>query len=180
MPEIYHIYCDESCHLENDHAPVMVLGAVWCPKEKVREISQRLCEIRLQHGLPSDFEAKWTKVSPGQQAFYEQMVDYFFDDDHLHFRALIAANKSRLRHDAFQQTHDEWYYKMYFDMLKLLLTPTARYRIFVDIKDTRGGQKVARLRDVLSNNMYDFRDRSSSGSRSCGPMKWRSCSWPIF
>jgi hypothetical protein len=25
------IYCDESCHLENDHIPVMVLGAVTCP-----------------------------------------------------------------------------------------------------------------------------------------------------
>ena len=125
MPERYHIYCDESCHLENDHAGIMVLGAVWCPQEKVQEINQRLREIRLQHGLPSSFEIKWTKVSPAQQQFYEQVMDYFFDDDHLHFRALIAANKSMLRHDDFGQTHDEWYYKMYFDMLKLLLTPSC-------------------------------------------------------
>lgn len=27
----FNIYCDESCHLENDHQRVMVLGAVWTP-----------------------------------------------------------------------------------------------------------------------------------------------------
>ena len=39
MPEIYNVYCDESCHLEHDHQNVMALGAVWCPLDKVREIN---------------------------------------------------------------------------------------------------------------------------------------------
>ena len=30
MSETYNIYCDESCHLENDDKPVMLLGAIWC------------------------------------------------------------------------------------------------------------------------------------------------------
>lgn len=25
----YNIYCDESCHLENDRQPIMVLGGMW-------------------------------------------------------------------------------------------------------------------------------------------------------
>lgn len=29
MNEFYNIYCDESCHLENDREPVMLVGAVW-------------------------------------------------------------------------------------------------------------------------------------------------------
>jgi len=29
MSGFYNIYCDESCHLENDHEPVMLVGAVW-------------------------------------------------------------------------------------------------------------------------------------------------------
>jgi len=29
MTEHIHIYCDESCHLENDHMRSMVLGALW-------------------------------------------------------------------------------------------------------------------------------------------------------
>ena len=31
MSESIHIYCDESCHLENDGMKAMVLGALWCP-----------------------------------------------------------------------------------------------------------------------------------------------------
>ena len=45
---------------------------------------------------------------------------------------------------------------MYFDMLKIILKPDAQYRIYVDIKDTRGGDKVARLHEVLCNNLFDF------------------------
>lgn len=32
----YNIYCDESCHLENDAIPVMVLGAATCPSFAVK------------------------------------------------------------------------------------------------------------------------------------------------
>lgn len=91
MSEIYNVYCDESCHLENDHQQVMVLGAVWCPQEKAREISVRLREIKVHHGLPPEFELKWTKVSPAKARFYLDVMDYFFDDDDLFFRALIVG-----------------------------------------------------------------------------------------
>jgi hypothetical protein len=45
---------------------------------------------------------------------------------------------------------------MYFEMLKVIFRPDAHYRIYMDIKDTRGAEKVAKLHDVLCNNMYDF------------------------
>ncbi|GER81358.1 MAG: hypothetical protein JETCAE02_01370 [Anaerolineaceae bacterium] len=159
MSEIFNIYCDESCHLENDRLPIMVLGAVWCPLEKRREIAVRIREIKTQHGLPPNFEIKWVKVSPAKLDFYLAVMDYFFDDDDLHFRGLIA-DKTRLRHKEHNQTHDDWYYKMYFDMLKVILFPNSRYRIYIDIKDTQSKSKVEnlqKLHEVLSNNMYDFR-----------------------
>ncbi|MBU0995899.1 MAG: DUF3800 domain-containing protein [Proteobacteria bacterium] len=157
MTETYNVYCDESCHLENDNQRAMVLGAIWCPLDKTREIAVRLREIKQKHGLAPHFEVKWTKVSPAKTELYIDLVDYFFDDDDLHFRALIVPDKSKLKHDAFPgQDHDKWYYKMYFDMLKVIFRPDARYRIYLDIKDTRGAKKAAKLRDVLCNNMYDF------------------------
>ncbi len=30
MTNTFNVYCDESCHLENDHQKAMVLGVVWC------------------------------------------------------------------------------------------------------------------------------------------------------
>lgn len=157
MTDVFNVYCDESCHLENDGQRAMVLGAVWCPLAKTREIAIRLREIKQKHGVPPLFEVKWTKVSPAKVSLYLDLVDYFFDDDDLHFRALIVPDKSKLRHDAFPgQDHDAWYYKMYFDMLKVIIRPDARYRVYLDIKDTRGAQKVAKLHEVLCNNVYDF------------------------
>jgi hypothetical protein len=156
MTQVFNVYCDESCHLENDRQKAMVLGAVWCPLEKTREIAVRIREIKAKHGLSPQFEMKWVKVSPAKVQFYLDIMDYFFDDDDLHLRAFIVPDKSKLRHEDFQQTHDEWYYKMYFDMLKIILKPDAQYRIYIDIKDTRGGDKVARLHEVLCNNVFDF------------------------
>lgn len=154
--QIYNIYCDESCHLEHDNQNVMILGAIWCPLEKTREISMRLREIKQKHELSTAFETKWVKVSPAKLAFYMDTLDYFFDDDDLHFRALIVPDKTQLDHQRFRQTHDDWYYKMYFDMLKVILSPTSFYRVYLDIKDTRSAGKVCKLHEVLSNEMYDF------------------------
>jgi hypothetical protein len=157
MATTFNIYCDESCHLEHDGQGAMVLGAVWCPLEKTPEIAERVRDIVKKHGLSSRFEVKWTKVSASKEALYLDLIDYFFDDDDLHFRALVIPDKSKLNHDAFPgQDHDGWYYKMYFDMLKALLSPNDRYRIYIDIKDTQGAAKVRKLHEVLSNNIYDF------------------------
>lgn len=157
MSQIYNIYCDESCHLEKDKQKAMVLGAVWCPIEKIKEISKRIKEIKERHGLKRNFEIKWTKISPAKTAFYADIVDYFFDNDDLHFRCLVVVDKSKVNHCDFGQTHDEWYYKMYFDLLKVILEPTEKYNIYLDIKDTRSADKLKRLKEILCNNMYDFK-----------------------
>lgn len=159
MPTAINIYCDESCHLEHDGQRAMVLGALWCPTDKSREIAERIREIKVRHSLSPRFEVKWTKVSPAKKHFYLDLLDYFFDDDDLHFRALVVPDKAKLRHEDFQQDHDTWYFKMYFSLLSVLLEPRNVYRIFLDIKDTRSAAKAAKLHDVLCSSRYDF-DRS--------------------
>lgn len=156
MSRSYNIYCDESCHLEHDNSTVMVLGAVWCPTDKVREVAVRLREIKASQGLSPGFELKWTKVGPAKLAYYREVVDYFFDEDDLHFRALVVPDKGKLDHASFNQDHDTFYYKMYFDLLKVLFDPSAQYHIYLDIKDTRSQHKVEELRQVLHNAHYDF------------------------
>lgn len=155
MSQIYNLYCDESCHLENDKQKVMVLGSVWCQKEKVKEVSQRIKEIKERNRISNNFEIKWTKVSNGKITFYEDLINYFFDNDDLHFRAIIA-NKEKLDHKKLNSTHDEWYYKMYFSMIKTILEPTEEYNIYIDIKDTLGEEKRTKLQEVLCNSFYDF------------------------
>jgi hypothetical protein len=151
MDIVYNIYCDESCHLLNDRQQAMVLGALWCPLEKTREMAVRLREIKIRHKLSPEFEVKWSKVSPAQFLFYRDLVDYFFDDDDLHFRALVVPDKSQLR----RQDYDTWYYQMYFELLKVLFVPEKEFRIYISIKDTRNSREIAKLYHILHNNMYE-------------------------
>ena len=148
------IYCDESNHLEADGISAMVLGAVYAPIEKARQANKRIREIKQKHGIQATTEVKWVKVSKNKLSFYLDLVDYFFDNDDLHFRAVII-NKDSLD-PSHQLSHDDFYYRMYFELLSKILDPQNTYSIFPDIKDTRGGRKIRKLKEVLRNSMYDF------------------------
>ncbi len=155
MPDVINVYCDESCHLEHDGQRAMTLGAIWCPLDYVQAATERIREIKSQHGLRPSSEVKWTKLSPGNLPLYLDLLDYFFDADSLSFRCVVAS-KTSLRHEDYRQTHDDWYYKMYFTMLQVILEPHSCFRIYLDIKDTRSTVKVRKLHDVLANSLYDF------------------------
>lgn len=155
MAEEYNLYCDESCHLENDQKPVMVIGAVWCKREAAKETARRLREIKKKHGLSADFEVKWTKVSEAKIDFYRDCIDYFFDEGDLHFRGIVIP-KTGLRHADFKQDHDTWYYKMFFLLIEQILVPQNSYFIYLDIKDTKSKEKVEKLHEVLANSKHDF------------------------
>jgi len=156
MSEIYNIYCDESCHLENDKQTAMVLGAVWCSKTKAAEYNSQIAAIKAKYNLSRYLEIKWTKVSSGKIDFYKELVDYFFDTEGLNFRAWVIPDKSILEHGIFQQSHDQWYYKMYFYLLRNIICSGNKYHIYIDIKDTRGREKLRNLHKVLGNAHYDF------------------------
>jgi CxxC motif-containing protein len=167
MKEVINIYCDESCHLQNDQQSIMALGAVYCPAAKKHEIFYRISEIKKKHNLipkhikdatqnRAVYEIKWSKVSKSQLAFYKEIIDYFFDDDDLCFRILIVPNKNDLDYKGFGHTHDTFYYKMYFSMLKVILNPDFAHNIYIDIKDTKSREKVHKLEEVLRNDKYDY------------------------
>lgn len=65
-------------------------------------------------------------------------------------------NKSELDYKKYNHTHDTFYYKMYFSLLKVILNPENGHNIFIDIKDTRSCEKVHKLEEVLRNDKYDY------------------------
>ena len=156
---LYNVYCDETCHLENDGINDMILGATWCPQEKLKEINHRIREIKRRNGVSERMELKWTKISPAKVDMYKDIINYFFDDDDLHLRAIIVPDKGKLDHQKYHQTHDDWYYKMYFTMLKVIFAPQDCYEIYIDIKGTNSYRKSQKLLDVCCNSMYDFSHR---------------------
>lgn len=167
MKELINIYCDESCHLQNDKESVMAIGSVYCFASKKDELFNRISEIKSKYKLLPKFnkhpkenrvvyEIKWNKVSKNKLDFYKELIDFFFDDSDLCFRVLVVPDKNKLDYEAFGHTHDVFYYKMYFSMLKAILNPEFAHNIYIDTKDTKSREKVHKLEQVLRNDKYDY------------------------
>jgi len=152
------LYCDESCHLENDGNDIMVLGAIMCDEIVKNQVFKEIKLIKEKHGVSPYFEIKWTKVSNGKIELYKELIEYFFNNSNLNFRGLVAKGKKNLDHEKYNSgSFDKWYYKMYYLLLNHMIYSDKEYRIFLDIKDTKGGPRVKKLHDVLCNNRYDFK-----------------------
>lgn len=154
MPEPINIYCDETCHLEVDVHRWMVIGALWCPASAAERIKEASLSLRGKHGLRRGREMKWRQIAPANKEFYLDMVRHFFESSDLNFRAFII-DKHQLNHAAYGHTHDEWYYKMVFDTLKILIQRENEYHLYLDHKDSLSYERVPKLHDVLCNNFYD-------------------------
>ncbi|MDO4666072.1 MAG: hypothetical protein Q4A71_07755 [Actinomycetaceae bacterium] len=66
------------------------------------------------------------------------VIDYFFDNDALSFRAVVAS-KNGLDHHHFNQTHDGWYYKMMFYLIRNVIP--AQDEAFIYFEKTLMGKK---------------------------------------
>ena len=154
----YNIYCDETCHLSFDNKNVMVLGAIWGEKRHAKAIAEQIRNIKRKHGFNPHYEIKWVKTASKKKfTFYKDILEFFFASDTLHFRALVA-HKQNLNHSKFQQTHDDWYYKMYFQLINNILSPCSCYNIYLDIKDTRSNDKTQNLKHIMDTSHYVIGD----------------------
>lgn len=145
------IYCDESGHLEHDSSNVMTIGGIYLPTFERKKIYKEIKEIKLNNNIPPHREIKWTKVSRAKATYYTDLVNYFFDNDLLHFRGVVIPDKKKLRHKEFNQTHDDFYYKMYYLTLTKILNLDQSIQVYIDIKDTNGLEKVNKLQTYLNN-----------------------------
>jgi hypothetical protein len=136
MPETINIYCDESCHLENDEQKIMLVSCTYCAKDKVRKISEEIRALKQKHKIWRFAEIKWTKVSKSKEAFYLELLDYFLNNPNLKFRTIII-DKTQLDHSEFGQTHNEWYYKMIYLLVSYIIDKETSldYNIYADKKE---------------------------------------------
>lgn len=154
MYKTFNIYCDESCHLENDHKKYMFIGSINCAYPQVRRHTERIKELKDKHKFNA--EIKWSHVSMSKIQFYLDLVDYFFDTD-LKFRA-IGIDKSQIRRDDFNSNFDDFYYKMYYQLLNYKVDTTNHYNVYLDIKDTLSAIKVRKLKNILNVKYGVFRN----------------------
>lgn len=154
MNKTFNFYCDESTHIEGDKFPYMLLSLVSTGYHQLKLHNEGIREIKRRHYFKG--ELKWSKLSKSQYECYKEIVEYFFATD-LKFRAIVI-DKSKLNHKAFNQTHQDFYDKMYFQLLNHKLTPNNTYNIYIDIKDSYSYLKARSLKKYLERDYNNIRN----------------------
>jgi hypothetical protein len=154
MNKTFNIYCDESCHIENDHKNFMLLGSASSAYNQVKRHTERIKNIKKKHNFYG--EIKWSNVASSQFQFYKELLDYFFDTD-LCYRAIIV-DKSKINNNDFSQDYDTFYYKMYYYLLNHNKNSQYTYNVYLDIKDTLSAYKVNKLKEILNTKFGVFRN----------------------
>ncbi len=151
MNKTFNIYCDESCHIENDHKKYMLLGCVSVAYNQLKRHKERINAIKSKYNFYG--EIKWTGVSSSKYLFYEELLEYFFFDTDIRFRAVVV-DKTQIENDIFGQDFNTFYYKMYYQLLIHKKNNECSYNVYLDIKDTLSANKVNKLKEIL-NTKYD-------------------------
>ncbi|WP_138993390.1 DUF3800 domain-containing protein [Larkinella sp. C7] len=150
----FNFYCDESCHLENDHQSYMLISYVSSAYNQIGLHNATIRQIKEKHQMNA--EIKWSKVSHSKYGFYADLIDYFFATE-LQFRAIVV-NKTRINNIAYGQSFDDFYYKMYYQLLHHKIDMEHRYNVYLDVKDTLSAYKVKKLKEILNIRYSSIRN----------------------
>lgn len=148
MSKTFNIYCDESTHLIHDGHPYMLLGYISIAYPQIRIAKQEIKAIKSRHNYNEEF--KWTNIHDATYKVYAELIDWFFMND-LEFRAVVV-DKSQIDETRPEYTFNDFYFRMYFQLLHTKVDFQNTYNIYMDIKDTCSGEKLETLKKIMSYN----------------------------
>lgn len=148
IQKTFNFYCDESTHLQNDGMPYMMIAYISSAYNQLKQHKEHLKSLKTKHKVKG--EVKWSSVSHSQYPYYADLIDYFFATD-LSFRSVIVK-KSQIDSTIESLTYNDFYFKMYYQLLHHKINLEYTYNIYFDIKDTISHKKLATLKDILKHN----------------------------
>jgi hypothetical protein len=148
MSKTFNLYCDESTHLIHDGHPYMLLGYTSIAYPQIKIAKEEIKSIKAKYNY--DKELKWTDVHDATYKVYAELVDWFFMND-LEFRAVVVE-KSQIDESRADYTFNDFYFRMYFQLLHTKVDFQNTYNIYMDIKDSCSSEKLKTLNRIMSYN----------------------------
>ena len=148
MSKTFNIYCDESTHLIHDGHPFMLLGYTSIAYPQLRMAKNEIKAIKSKYNYTE--ELKWTNIHDATYKVYADLIDWFFMND-LEFRAVIV-DKSQIDESRPEYTFNDFYFRMYFQLLHTKVDFQNTYNVYMDIKDTCSSDKLETLKKIMSLN----------------------------
>ena len=156
----YNVYCDETNHLKINNGEYMAFGAIYLPKSRVKKINKYLQDLKSKYGLTETQELKWNLIKNSSVNLYLDIINYFFNgEDDIRFRAILIK-KELIDNETYNQTEDDFYYKMCYTMLRYLIYPADSYNIYPDIKDNNSYYRHQQVLDYLRIKTKDTNNKT--------------------
>ena len=105
-------FCDESCYQINDGYSHMAIASVWCRKDRKKEITKIIQNIKLKYKITKKTELKWGKVSPATLNMYKEIFKAIKNYKFLKIR-VVVTNKGKIKNDAKERWYETMYYSLY-------------------------------------------------------------------
>lgn len=145
----YTVYCDESRHSGGIGCQFAVIGGLWIQREFRDAISKDLSALKKKAGVGA--ELKWSRVSLKKLVAYKEISDYFWNNQHINYRAIIVDQIS-VDYSKFHDGDKELgFYKFYYEMLEKWLHTDNDYNILLDFKNNSDLKRLPKLYSVLRN-----------------------------
>ena len=143
------IYCDESRHEGQSAQRYMVIGGIWLPREKRREILEGLRAIQAEHRITG--ELKWAKISERRRKGYEAIIDFIARRPDVHFRCIVV-DKTKVDSDKyFKNDRQLGFWVFYWHCLKQWMGNGNTYFVSIDFKPSSLLSGPRRLKEILEN-----------------------------
>jgi hypothetical protein len=126
----------------------MLYGYVSIAYNQIKIAREQIKEIKQKYNYTD--ELKWTNVHDATYLMYKELIEYFFMTD-MNFRAVIV-NKADIDETRQDYTFNDFYFRMYYQLLHNKIDLENSYNIYFDIKDTCSGRKLSELKKMLAWN----------------------------
>ena len=133
----------------------MGLGAIWCSKDDLYQISADIKNIKIKYKLNHLAEVKWNMISNINYKMYLELINYFFNSNKIFYRGYFV-DKKQLNNEIYNQTHEDFYYKCYYGLLQNIFNREYKFNIFIDIEDHHSYTRTRKLLNILNNSNNDY------------------------
>lgn len=152
---LFNLYCDESCHLQNDGSEVMCVGGIVVPNDKIEKYKTAIKAIKRKYGILQ--EVKWNTISATHIKMYEELISFFFTSG-MSFRCILIKNKGNISAHTLER---EEYNSFYFSIIEKLIRYSVQhnggsdnnFRVYLDLKDSHGSKKLRVIENTLSQKL---------------------------
>lgn len=126
----------------------MLLGYVSIAYPQIKMANEQIRAIKKKYHYEG--ELKWTNVHTASFLMYNELIEYFFKTD-MKFRAVVV-DKSQIDETRPEYTFNDFYFRMYYQLLHHLTDLENDYNVYLDSKDTCSQKKLHELKRILKWN----------------------------